>query len=359
MDLNERLEWYKKIEGHRGRPLIAYVTSKRDGVDAEMASDALPFLIEQLDVLPDGTTELDFLIVSLGGDPMVAWRIMSLIRGRVDKVSVLVPQSAYSAATLVALGGDDIVMHPNGHLGPVDMQIQTAGSRRIFSTEDIAAFVDFVREDLSITDQEHLRTLFEATCREVTSLGVGFTARSQKLAVALAEKLLSMPEDETPSSKTIVESLSRQFHSHSWPVSRNEAISVGLPVQKERDPTLESLMWSLWLCFEEELQERSPFHPISVLLNSAEAGKLLSPVFQLDLPVNAGPSGFAASIDDVRNAATEVNPVDFEIIDAIMESSRLSHRSKRKGKILASREPDLNLQYNVLVTDSGWEKVHP
>jgi len=138
MGLHERRALYEQIEAHRKHPLIVYVTSKRVGVDASMASDALPYLIEQLDSLPDGTNELDFLIVSFGGDPMVAWRIMSLVRERVDKVSVLIPQSAYSAATLVALGGDEIVMHPNGNLGPVDMQITTftEGRRRIFSTED-------------------------------------------------------------------------------------------------------------------------------------------------------------------------------------------------------------------------------
>ena len=112
---------------------------------------------------------------------------MSLIRQRVDRVSVLIPQSAYSAATLVALGADEIVMHPNGHLGPVDMQITTwsEGRRRDFSTEDITAFLDFVRDELHITDQRHLRRLFEITCRDVGTLGVGFTARSSKLAVRL------------------------------------------------------------------------------------------------------------------------------------------------------------------------------
>lgn len=122
MALQERLAIYNKIETHRKRPLLVYVTSKRDGVNASMATDALPLLIDQLDTLPDGTTELDFLIVSFGGDPMVAWRIMSLIRQRgIDKVSVLIPQSAYSAATLLALGANEIVMPPNGHLGPIDM----------------------------------------------------------------------------------------------------------------------------------------------------------------------------------------------------------------------------------------------
>ena len=164
------------------------------GVDASMATDALPYLIDQLDCIPADTKHIDLLIASYGGDPMVAWRIMSLIRQRVKQVSVLIPQSAYSAATLVALGADEIVMHPNGHLGPIDMQITTVteGTRRDFSTEDISAFLDFVREKLSITDQEHLRRLFEITCKEVGSLGVGFTARSSKLAVALAERLLGM-----------------------------------------------------------------------------------------------------------------------------------------------------------------------
>ena len=365
MGIKERVELYNKIEGHRKRPLISYVTSKRDGIQADMASDVLPYLIEQLDSLPKNTTELDFLIVSYGGDPMVAWRIMSLIRERVDRVSVLIPQSAYSAATLVALGGDDIVMHPNGHLGPVDMQIRTAGSHILFSTEDITAFVNFVREDLSITDQEHLRTLFEATCREVGTLGVGFTARSQKLALDLARRLLSLPgeDDDNPASKTIVENLSRQFHSHSYPVSRKEAISMGLPVVKDRDGILEGLMWDLWLDIEADLDERNPFNPIAILLNSSEADKLLAPVPQLDLPSNApGPSYFQANMSEIvkaiKDAKSMIEPVDFEIRDAIIESARLSFHGLRRGKILASREPNLNLQYNVLVTYRGWEKIH-
>ncbi len=121
MSFKERLVLHQKIEEHRKRPLLVYVTSKREGVYASMATNALPYLIDQLDLIPPSTKELDFLIVSLGGDPMVAWRIMSLIRERVDKVSALIPQSAYSAATLLALGANEIVMHPNSNLGPVDM----------------------------------------------------------------------------------------------------------------------------------------------------------------------------------------------------------------------------------------------
>src|SRR5207248_5172045 len=111
------------------------------------------------------------------------------------------------------------VMHPNGHLGPVDMQITTHSESgpKTFSTEDISAFLDFVRDNLKITDQEHIRMLFEVTCKEVGSLGIGFTARSSRLAVDLGERLLAlhMNDDDSRSKlRSIVENMSKKFQSH-------------------------------------------------------------------------------------------------------------------------------------------------
>jgi hypothetical protein len=357
----ERVDLYGKIEAHRGHPLVAYVTSKRDGFDASMAGDALPFIIDQLSLLPPDTKELDFLIVSLGGDPMVAWRIMSLIRQRgIETVSVLIPQSAYSAATLLALGADSIVLHPNGHLGPVDMQITTfsEGRRRQFSTEDISAFLAFVRESLGISDQEHIRRLFEVTCNEVSSLGIGFTARSSKLAVALGEKLLAMHikgDEKTAQRRAIIENLSRQFHSHAYPVNRDEAVEIGLAIA-EPDKTLEDLMWQLWLDLEAELREREPYHPIYVLLNSPEAPKLLSSVPQLELPANSPtPNYVQANLTEVQSAANvKIDGVDFEQVFALIESARRADRNIAKGKILAARQPDLTIQFNALTSFRGW-----
>ena len=356
MGLIERRTLYEKIESHRKRPLLAYVTSKRDGVDASMATDALPCLIDQLDSLPNNTTELDFLIVSFGGDPMVAWRIISLIRERgIDHVSVLIPQSAYSAATLLAIGANEIIMHPNGHLGPIDMQITTfsEGTPRQFSTEDISAFLDFVRENLGITDQKHLRALFEVTCKEVGSIGVGFTARNSRLAMSMAERLLEMHKDDEDGvkNKALVKSLACQFHSHSYPVNRTEALEIGLDVKQDRDPALEQLMWELWLDIEAELKERQPFSPILELMSSAEAPKLLSDVPQLCAP----PIHDAMETGRSPPSSLQISPVDFEQVVAVMESSRLANRSVFRGKILSCRLPDLNIQYNVIATYRGWE----
>jgi hypothetical protein len=55
------------MESHRGHPLLVYVTSKREGIDASMATNALPYMIDQLDALPPETRELDILIASSPG----------------------------------------------------------------------------------------------------------------------------------------------------------------------------------------------------------------------------------------------------------------------------------------------------
>ncbi|MFC5861790.1 hypothetical protein ACFPT7_05760 [Acidicapsa dinghuensis] len=364
MSLDKRIALYQQIEAYRKRPLIVYVTSKRKGVVSMMSSDAIPCLIEQIDKLPPETKEVDFLIVSFGGDPMVAWRISSLLRQRVDKVSVLIPQSAYSAATLVALGANEIMMHPNGNLGPIDFQIvmeDASGQSRSYSTEDISAFLDFVREKLKLTDQEHIRTLFEKTCQEVGSLGIGFTARSSKLAEDMGGNLLAehMNSGETGQAKihAIIDHMNRKFQSHGYPVNRKEAKNIGLNVQS--DSTLDALMWQAWLLLEEELKEREPFDPICELLNSSEASKLLAPVPQLDVPLCATATGhYNTTLSDLNNAVTsKVEPVDYGYTDAIVESPRVAFAHKVKGKILSHRTPDMQIRYNVLVKSSVWENL--
>ena len=123
MSLENRLRIYRRLEQERGRPLIVFVTGDRKNAEAGIAGDAVRELLYQLQELPKDTDDLDLLLVSLGGDPTVAWRLVSLIRERVGKFNVLVPQAAYSAATLIALGANEIVMHPHGNLGPTDPQI--------------------------------------------------------------------------------------------------------------------------------------------------------------------------------------------------------------------------------------------
>lgn len=70
------------------------------------------------------SAEIDVVINSAGGDADAAYKIIRLLKGRFKKVNVVVPLWAKSAATLLSLGADEIIMDEIAEFGPLDPQIQ-------------------------------------------------------------------------------------------------------------------------------------------------------------------------------------------------------------------------------------------
>ena len=72
--------------------------------------------------------DLDLIVQSSGGDIHAAYLIMSTLRERMNKgkgkLIVCVPSRAQSAATLLCLGADEILLGELGALGPLDAQIR-------------------------------------------------------------------------------------------------------------------------------------------------------------------------------------------------------------------------------------------
>jgi ClpP class serine protease len=114
----ERLELIQQIEELRGSHVICYLTSIRPNVSAQMSDDAVRIFFDHLRFLPTHPVEkLDIFLSSNGGSGTVPWRLVSLFREYAKSFNVLIPYRAYSAATLLALGADEIVMHPFAEMG--------------------------------------------------------------------------------------------------------------------------------------------------------------------------------------------------------------------------------------------------
>src|SRR4030042_4542535 len=118
---NLRKACYVEIEALRRRPLLVYATKFLDGVPP-----GVPNQIDLPDV--DGFTDLinsvgddcksvDVLIHSPGGRPDATERIVGILRNKFDEVNFLIPHSAYSAVTMLALSGNGIGLHPSATLG--------------------------------------------------------------------------------------------------------------------------------------------------------------------------------------------------------------------------------------------------
>ena len=70
-----------------------------------------------------GINEIDFILNSPGGDADAAYKIIRILKRRFRKVNVIVPLWAKSAATLLSLGADEIIMDEMAEFGPLDPQI--------------------------------------------------------------------------------------------------------------------------------------------------------------------------------------------------------------------------------------------
>lgn len=366
MAFHERQALYAQVENIRNRPLIVYVTSARQGSSGLIAADTVPEVLQQLQALPPNTTELDLLLVSNGGDPTVAWRVVSLIRERVKKFSVLVPQAAYSAATLIALGADEIVMHPHGNLGPTDPQIQaprkgkdsSANDSVHFGSEDLAAFLKFARDEVGLGDQAQMLSVFSRFCDDVGSVAIGIAARSAQLTVTMGEKLLQLhmlDESSKAKARAISEKLTRDFFHHGYPVSRTEARDIGLKIAAS-DLKIESMIWQIWEDISEELKLRQPFSPIALLREDPACSALFGPVPQLQIPANLPPAAvqqaIAAALQQI--SVIQVPPKPFDNIHALVESNRMATRYVSKGLIFGSRQPDQQFRVSNIVERQGW-----
>jgi len=74
--------------------------------------------------LTDPDVPIDVVLHTPGGLVLAAEQIACALNRHKSKVTVFVPHYAMSGGTLVAMAADEIVMDPNGVLGPVDPQLQ-------------------------------------------------------------------------------------------------------------------------------------------------------------------------------------------------------------------------------------------
>lgn len=367
MAYSERKKILDKIEQLRGRPLIAYVTSLRQNLNAQMSSDVIHEVTKQLLAIPKEAKDLDFLIVSHGGDALVSWRVISLLREQFTKVAALVPYCAYSAATLLVLGADEILMHPFSNLGPVDPQLsrrkrlpRREGQENEFETiqfgaDDIRHYLRFIREDVGLTDQEQLQKSFEQLSNEIGTIPIGVAKRASNFALMIGERILSLHMKDESKTKLIVESLNKSFYHHGYPLHRSEVTQIGLPVKKPSEE-LQNLMWELWLDYENEMECNTPFDPLSIVLRDPSAAPLLSPVTQVQMPANLPQDIMQQSIKQILQqiGTTQIPPVDYSVLACCLESTRCQSQARIEGKIFAVRRPDMNIAISIIRYPSKW-----
>lgn len=367
MAFAQRKALYEEIEQYRGRPLICYVTSTRPNLQALMAQDAFPEFIDQLDAITDTSKGLDVLLHSNGGDPLAAWKLMSLIRERFKKVAVLVPMQAFSAATVFALGADEIAMHPNAALGPIDPQLAVRlpdGSAKQFGYEDVASFIKFTRDEAGLSDQKYVQAAFDKLCQTVEPVALGAARRGAALMTTFGEKLLRMhmigPAGREKAAR-ISQSLGKSYFSHGHALSRTEAQELQLKVASPT-PTLESLLWRVYEDFEVEMQLREPWDPMAYCFSSPDAAHLVEAPPHVTIPTGLPPQAAQQLLQQAMQAAqaTLIKPgvsVPYSLTFGLMESCRHASKGSFEGRVIGFRTPNMEFKVSLLGFSAKWAQV--
>jgi ClpP class serine protease len=260
-----RHELIRSIEAARNSRVLTYVCSDRPGLAAQLGEDAIRPMYDVVRRLGVGE-RLDLFLYSRGGPVEVPWRIVSMLREHCKRLGVLIPFRAHSAATLIAIGCDEIVMGPKAELGPIDPALQrremhegSVARDEEVRAEDVMSYVAFLKDQAGVSSEsvlaEQMRTLSERL--SPWTLGKIYRMYSQIRQVA-AKVLNARVDPLSPQDlHRIVDALVERVYSHDFAITRNEARALGLPLQAA-DPGLESAMWSLFEEYEQMLDMRRP-----------------------------------------------------------------------------------------------------
>jgi len=131
----------------------------------------------------NGAEVIDFIIHSPGGDGNTAEKIVDMCRSYLPKEGdfrVIVPNKAKSAATLIALGSDKIIMGYSSELGPIDAQIPVniSGLIQFISAQ---SFIDS-RDELIKKTHEAVKNKeeYQGYLQQLTTIDVAFVKECER-----------------------------------------------------------------------------------------------------------------------------------------------------------------------------------
>lgn len=194
-----------------------------------------------------GGKRVNILIKSDGGNGQAALRMVSLLREYYDHVVALVPLECASAATMLALGADEIHMGPMAYLTSVDTSlthdlspIDRDNDRVSVSLDELKRVIHLWQSQRDNDSSNPYKSLFQY----VHPLVIGAVDRAESLSMMLCEQILSYHCTDEAQIKQIASALNSAYPSHSYPILKKEARRVGLNIV-DMDNTVLNLLLEL------------------------------------------------------------------------------------------------------------------
>jgi hypothetical protein len=214
------------LERALDQPVITYWNSANGGIHA---SDTVALYGVLRRMGPRKKAAL--FIKSDGGSGEASLRMVNLLRDFVADLTVLVPLECASAATMLALGADRILMGPLAQLSAVDTSlthdlspIDRDNDRVRVSQDELQRVVRLWQEQSGGTGGNPYEPLFG----HVHPLVIGAVDRASALSTRICADILSFHLTDAAKVAEISNTLNASYPSHSYPITLREAQRIGL-----------------------------------------------------------------------------------------------------------------------------------
>ena len=177
---------------------------------------------------------LSVFIKSDGGYGQASLRMVNLLRQYAGTLTAIAPLECASAATMLALGADKILMGPLAHLSAVDTSlthdlspIDRDNNRVSVSQDELQRVVRLWQNEAEKESSNPYQALFP----HVHPLVIGAADRSSALSTKLCTEILSYHLKDASRAEKISDTLNSRYPAHSYPIMLQEAQRIGLDAE--------------------------------------------------------------------------------------------------------------------------------
>ncbi|MDR3599722.1 MAG: ATP-dependent Clp protease proteolytic subunit [Desulfosporosinus sp.] len=200
------------------------------------------------------TKKIDLFLHSYGGAVDTPYKVVTLIREFCDEFAVIVPFVAKSAASMLVLGADEVVMGPISELGPIDPLVKHPVYKDVLvPVQAVWHCLDYLQRSISnSSDPEVASFMVTPLLNKLDPWLIGDYEKTIKASQQYAETLLShyMLKDNLEQVSIVTQALTEGYLSHGYPIGRREAKELGLKVI-DAHGELWNVIWKLYLSYEE------------------------------------------------------------------------------------------------------------
>jgi hypothetical protein len=187
-------------------------------------------------------------VKSDGGSGMASLRMVHLLRTYAKRLTVLAPLNCASAATMLALGADEIGMGPLSYLTAVDTSLEHDLSPVDHTNQLVAVSNDEVDRVIrlwkDIADKGEVVNPYQELYKYLHPLVVGALDRASSLSLMLCNEILGYHLKDRKKAENISRQLNSSYPAHQYPITSREARRLGLAARdmdKETDHLLQEL----------------------------------------------------------------------------------------------------------------------